>query len=58
MEEARAAEHRRERAAERAAAALSEDPEDDLVVTVEDRIDELREALDALEDELRTRART
>jgi voltage-gated sodium channel len=58
MEEARAAEHRRERAAERAAAAVSEDPEDDLVVNLEDRIDELREALDALEDELRTRART
>jgi voltage-gated sodium channel len=57
MEEARAAEHRRERVAERAAAAVSEDPEDGLVVALEDRIDEMREALDALEDELRTRAR-
>jgi voltage-gated sodium channel len=56
MEEARAEEHRRERVAERAAAAESEDPEDNLVVGVEDRIDELRAALDALEDELRTRA--
>jgi voltage-gated sodium channel len=58
MEEARAEEHRRERVAERAAAAVSEDPEDNLVVGVEDRIDELRAALDALEDELRTRTRT
>jgi voltage-gated sodium channel len=58
MEEARAEEHRRERVAERAAAAESEDPEDNLVVGVEDRIDELRAALDALEDELRTRTRT
>jgi voltage-gated sodium channel len=56
MEEARAEEHRRERVAERAAAAESEDPEDNLVVGVEDRIDELRGALDALEDELRSRA--
>jgi voltage-gated sodium channel len=56
MEEARAAEHRREREAERAAAAASDDPEDDFVVGVEDRIDDLREALDALEDELRSRA--
>jgi voltage-gated sodium channel len=53
MEEARAAEHRREREAERAAAEASGDPEDDLVVGVEDRIDDLREALDALEEELR-----
>jgi voltage-gated sodium channel len=58
MEEARVQEHRRERDAERAAAAVSEDPQDNLVVALEDRIDELREALDALEDELRTRART
>jgi voltage-gated sodium channel len=58
MEEARAEEHRRERVAERAAAAISDDPEDNLVVGVEDRIDELRAALDALEDELRTRTRT
>jgi voltage-gated sodium channel len=58
MEEARAEEHRRERVAERAAAAISDDPEDNLVVGVEDRIDELRTALDALEDELRTRTRT
>jgi voltage-gated sodium channel len=58
MEEARAEEHRRERVAERAAAAVSDDPEDNLVVGVEDRIDELRAALDAFEDELRTRTRT
>jgi voltage-gated sodium channel len=58
MEEARAEEHRRERVAERAAAAVSDDLEDNLVVGVEDRIDELRAALDALEDELRTRTRT
>jgi voltage-gated sodium channel len=57
MEEARAAEHRREREAERAAAAASEDPEDGFVVGVEDRIDYLREALDALEDELQSRSR-
>jgi voltage-gated sodium channel len=56
MEEARAEEHRRERVAERAAAAESEDPEDGFIVGVEDRIDELRAALDALKDELRTRA--
>jgi voltage-gated sodium channel len=56
MEEARAEEHRRERAAERAAADESGDAEEERVVDVEDRIDELREALDALEDELRTRA--
>jgi voltage-gated sodium channel len=37
MEEARAEEHRRERVAERAAAAVSDDPEDNLVVGVEDR---------------------
>jgi len=58
MEEARAEEHRRERDAERTAAADSDDPEDGFVVGVEDRIDDLRQALDALEDELRTRTRT
>ena len=57
MEEARAQEQRNEREAARAAAARSHDPEDDFVVTMEDRIDDLREALDALEDELRIRAR-
>jgi voltage-gated sodium channel len=57
MEEARAEEQRRSRAAERAAAAASEDVEDDLVVAVEDRIDDLRQALDELEDELRARRR-
>jgi voltage-gated sodium channel len=57
MEEARAQEQRNEREAARAAAAKSHDPEDDFVVTMEDRIDDLREALDGLEDELRTRAR-
>jgi voltage-gated sodium channel len=57
MEEARAQEQRNEREAARAAAAKSHDPEDDFVVTMEDRIDDLREALDGLEDELRIRAR-
>ncbi|MEA2250506.1 MAG: voltage-gated sodium channel [Solirubrobacteraceae bacterium] len=57
MEEARAEEQRRARDAERAAAAASDDAEDDLVVAVEDRIDDLRRALDELEDELRSRRR-
>ncbi len=51
MEEARAADQR----IQRQAAAASEDAEDDLVVAVEDRIDELRGALDALEQELSDR---
>lgn len=55
MEEARAADHRAQRQAEREAAAGTEDAEDDLVVAVEDRIDELRTALNALEQELRDR---
>lgn len=55
MEEARAADHRAQRQAERDAAAASDDLEDDLVVAVEDRIDELRAALDALEGELQDR---
>ena len=56
MEEARRLEHRREREAERLAAESSADPMDDLVVRLEDRIDEVREALDELEEELKTRA--
>lgn len=55
MEEARAADHRAQRQKEREAAAASEDLEDDLVVAVEDRIDELRSALDALSQELADR---
>lgn len=55
MEEARAADHRAQRQKEREAAAASEDVEDDLVVAVEDRIDELRTALDALSQELADR---
>lgn len=57
MEQARAEQHRAERAAERAAATASTDPEDDLVVDIEDRIDELREALDELEGALKSRRR-
>jgi voltage-gated sodium channel len=55
MEEARAADFRTQRQAERDAAAASEDAEDDLIVAVEDRIDELRGALDALAQELSDR---
>ena len=55
MEEARAADFRTQRQAEREAAAASEDTEDDRVVAVEDRIDELRVALDALAQELSDR---
>lgn len=55
MEEARAADQRVQRQAERDAAAASEDTEDDLVVAVEDRIDELRSALNALAQELSDR---
>jgi voltage-gated sodium channel len=55
MEGAREEEARRERARERAAAAASGDPEDDAIVALEDRIDEVRAALDALQDELKLR---
>ncbi len=55
MEEARAIEHRREREAERLAAARSEGREDELAVAVEDRIDDLRAALDELEAEIKVR---
>jgi voltage-gated sodium channel len=55
MEEARAIEHRREREGERAAAATTADPLDDLRIDVEDRIDALREALDELEREMKAR---
>jgi voltage-gated sodium channel len=57
MEEARAAQHREERAKERAAAIAAGDREEERIVTVEDRIDDLRAALDELEDELRARSR-
>jgi voltage-gated sodium channel len=55
MEEARAADHRAQRQKEREAAAASESTEDDAIVAVEDRIDELRAALDALTEELADR---
>ncbi len=55
MEEARAEDQRKQRQALREAAAESEGIEDDLVVAVEDRIDELRTALDALQQELTDR---
>lgn len=57
MEEASKEEHRLRRLEERDAAEVSDDPIDNLVVAAEDRIDELREALDALEAELQLRAR-
>jgi voltage-gated sodium channel len=55
MEEARAIEHRREREAEREAADISTDPLDDLRIDVEDRMDELRAALDELERQLKAK---
>lgn len=55
MEEARDADRRAVRQAEREAAAASADTEDDLVVALEDRIDEVRAALDALSEELADR---
>lgn len=58
MEGAREEEARRERVRERAAAALSDSAEDDAIVALEDRIDEVRAALDALHDELRLRQST
>ena len=57
LEEARNAEHKIQRDAERSAAGKTDDPLDDLVVDVEDRIDGLRGALDELEAELGTRVR-
>ena len=57
MEEASKEEHRLRRLEERDAAEVSDDPIDNLVVAAEDRIDELRDALDALEAELQLRAR-
>ncbi len=57
MEEARAIEHRRAREQEREDAQATDDPVDDLVVTVEDRMDQLREALSELEEELKARTR-
>ncbi len=57
MEGARADERRRERERERAAAAASGSAEDDAVVALEDRIDEVRSALDTLYEELRARSR-
>lgn len=55
MEGAREEEARRERVREREEAAASGDTEDDAIVALEDRIDEVRSALDALHDELRVR---
>jgi voltage-gated sodium channel len=55
MEGAREEEARRDRVREREAAAASGDTTDDAVVAVEDRMDELRAALDALQDELKPR---
>ena len=57
LEEARTAEHKVQRDAERAAAGKTDDPLDDLVVDVEDRIDGLREALTELEAELSVKVR-
>lgn len=57
MDEARKEEQRLQRVADREAAGLSEDPIDNLVVAAEDRIDELRAALEELELELQARAR-
>jgi voltage-gated sodium channel len=55
MEEARAIEHRRAREAEREAAQVTTDPIDDLRIDVEDRMDELRTALDELARRLKAR---
>jgi voltage-gated sodium channel len=57
MEGARAEEARLERTREREAAAASGSAEDDAVVALEDRIDEVRKALDTLYDELQERSR-
>ncbi len=58
MEGAREEEARRDRIREREAAAASGDTEDDAIVALEDRIDEVRSALDALTDELKLRRGT
>jgi len=58
MEGARAEEARRARVQEHADAAISGDPADEAAVALEDRIDEVRAALDALEDELKSRQRS
>jgi voltage-gated sodium channel len=55
MEEARNIEARLDREAERAAADASDSLLDDRVVDVEDRIDELRRALDELQTEIKAR---
>ena len=57
LEEARTAEHKVQRDEERAAAGKTDDPLDDLVVDVEDRIDGLRVALSELEEELGSKVR-
>lgn len=57
LEEARTAEHKVQRDEERAAAGKTDDPLDDLVVDVEDRIDGLRAALSELEEELGSKVR-
>lgn len=53
LDEAHKMEDERELAERRAAAAATEDPEDDRQLAIEDRIRELRATLDALERELR-----
>ncbi|MCK9249733.1 MAG: ion transporter [Solirubrobacteraceae bacterium] len=55
MEEARAQHRDEQRIRERAAAAATEGREDDLIVAVEDRIDELTKTLEELRTELRVR---
>ncbi len=57
MEGAREEEARRERLREHEAAAASGSTEDDAVLALEDRIDEVRKALDTLYDELKARSR-
>ncbi|WP_320669280.1 ion transporter [Patulibacter defluvii] len=55
MEEARAQDREEKRIRERAAAAATAGREDDLIVAVEDRIDELKTTLEELRGELRVR---
>lgn len=55
MEEARAQDREEKRIRERAAAAATDGREDDLIVAVEDKIDELKATLEDLRGELRVR---
>lgn len=55
MEEARAQDREEKRIRERAAAAATDGREDDLIVAVEDKIDELKTTLEDLRGELRVR---